>query len=348
MEAMAAFGWRKDRPLAEQLFAEAYRFDFFQAVHLLERLLPRAVRVGEGSGVRPEPVRFRSSLMAAFPASEIDRLTLGARPGEPPEMVVNFLGLAGGFGPLPPPLSEHVLARTRRGDTAARDFLDVFNHRLLSLLYRARTKHRPSLTRGTPGDSNFALYLYALFGMALPQLRGRMPLPDRALLHYAGILAQAPRSLHGLERLLADYFGVPVKSRPLEGRWLAIDPGEQTRIGMGGRNQQLGRSAVLGRRAWDQQAGIGLSLGPLGLRQFLEFLPGGNAHRRLQALVGFYAENALEPEYRLLLKPEEVPPTRLGRARGARLGWTSFLVTRKPAAPSEVPLRPGVALLGGA
>jgi type VI secretion system protein ImpH len=348
MEAMAAFGWRKDRPLAEQLFAEAYRFDFFQAVHLLERLLPGTMRVGEGSGVRPEPVRFRSSLMAGFPASEIDRLRLGARPGEPPEMTVNFLGLAGGFGPLPPPLSEHVLARARRGDTAARDFLDIFNHRLLSLLYRARAQHRPALARGTPDASNLALYFYALFGMALPELRGRLPLPDRALLHYAGILAQAPRSLHGLERVLADYFGVPVRGRPLQGRWLAIDPGEQTRIGRAGRNHALGRGAVLGRRAWDQQAGILLTLGPLTLAQFRAFLPTGNAHRRLQSLVGFYAETALEPEYRLELSPAEVPPTRLGRSGGAELGWTSFLVSRKRTRPGEVRLRPGVALAGGA
>ncbi|HXZ03011.1 MAG TPA: type VI secretion system baseplate subunit TssG [Stellaceae bacterium] len=343
---MAAFGWRTDRPVAEQLFAEPYRFDFFQAVHLLERLLPRATRVGEGSGIRPEPVRFRSSLMAAFPASEIDRLALGARPGDPPEMLVNFMGLAGGFGPLPPPLSEHVLARARRGDTAACDFLDVFNHRLVSLFYRARAKHRPSLARGTPADSNFALYVFALFGLALAELRGRMPVPDRALLHYGGILAQAPRSLHGLERVLADYFGVPVAGASLDGRWLAIDEAERTRIGRNGRNHGLGRGAVLGRHVWDQQAGIRLTLGPLGLARLQEFLPGGSAHRRLHGLASFYAEAPLEPQYRLLLRAEEVPATRLGRRHGARLGWTSFLTTRKRTTPAAVTLRGGVAMLG--
>lgn len=344
---MAAFGWRTDRPVVEQLFAEAWRFDFFQAVHLLERLLPRAERVGETSGVRPEPVRFRSSLMAAFPASEIDRLVLGLRPGEPPEMTVNFMGLAGGFGPLPPPLAEHVLARSRRGDTAARDFLDIFNHRLVSLFYRARARHRLSLARGTPADSNFALYLFALIGLATPELRGRMPFPDRALLHYAGLLSQAPRSLHGLERLLADYFGVPVHGVPLEGRWLAIDESEQTRLGASGRNQRLGGGAVLGRRAWDQQAGLTLILGPLSYQRFRELLPDGKAHRRLQALVGFYAEAPLEPAYRLRLKPEEVPKTRLGRKRGALLGWTSFLTTGPRAKPAEVRLGGGAATAQG-
>jgi type VI secretion system protein ImpH len=344
---MAASGWRTDRAVAEQLFGEPWRFDFFQAVYLLERLLPRAVRVGETSGIRPEPVRFRSSLMAGFPASEIDRLSLGAKPGEAPEMRVNFMGLAGGFGPLPPPLSEHILARTRRGDTAGQDFLDVFNHRLVSLFYRARARHRLSLTRGTPGDSAFALYLFALIGQATGALRGRMPVPDRALLHYAGILAQAPRSLHGLERMLADYFGVPVKGVPLEGRWLAIDPAEQTRIGAGGRNQALGRGAVIGKRAWDQQAGIGLVLGPLGFDRFRQFLPDGNAHKRLQALVAFYGQTPLEPEYRLVLRAEAVPATRLGRKHKAQLGWTSFLTTRPRSRPAELRLAHGVAVLAG-
>ncbi|HZB90322.1 MAG TPA: type VI secretion system baseplate subunit TssG [Stellaceae bacterium] len=344
---MAAFGWRTPRAVAEQLFAEPYRFDFFQAVHLLERLMPRAPRVGETSGLRPEPVHFRSSLMAAFPASEIDRLALGARPGEPPEMTVNFMGLAGGFGPLPPPLSEHVLARARRGDTAGRDFLDIFNHRLVSLFYRARAKHRPSLARGTPDEAPFALYLFALIGLAMPELRRRTAFPDRALLHYAGLLAQRPRSLHGLERVVADYFGVPAKGRSLEGRWLAIDEREQTRLGLSGRNAGLGQGAVLGRRAWDQQAGLRFVLGPLSFVQFGEFLPDGNGHRRLLALIGFYAETPIEPELRLVLRRDEIPGSRLGRQHGAKLGWTSFLTTRAATAHAEVALRPGVAQPSG-
>jgi len=79
----------------------------------------------------------------------------------------------------------------------------------------------------------------------------------------------------------------------------------------------------------------------------VQFLPTGNGHRRLHSLVAFYAESALEPEYRLLLRPEEVPATRLGPKRGARLGWTSFLTTRKRARPGEVRLHSGVAMLGG-
>jgi len=345
---MATFGWRTDRSLVEQLFAEPYRFDFFQAVNLLERLMPEAAEVGESAPRAREAVRFRASLMAAFPASEIDRLEVTA-PGEAPVMTVNFLGLAGGFGPLPPPLGEQVLARTRSGDTAARDFLDLFNHRLIALMYRLRARRRPSFVRGAPDDSVFAFCLRALFGQATPNLRDRLArqakgakpaLADRSLLHYAGLLAQAPRSLHGLERVLADYFGVAVKGAALQGRWLRIDPAEETRLGSA--NNRLGGGAALGCRAWDQQAGLHLALGPMTLARLRDFLPGAPAYAPLNALVAFYLETPVEPDYGLLLEAEEVPGTRLGREHRACLGWTSFLTTTKRRTPGIIRLRPGV------
>ena len=45
---MATYGWGTQHAVADWLFAEAYRFDFYQAVALLERLYPERVPVGEG------------------------------------------------------------------------------------------------------------------------------------------------------------------------------------------------------------------------------------------------------------------------------------------------------------
>ena len=44
---------------------------------------------------------------------------------------------------------------------ALRDFLDLFNHRLVSLLYRARKKYRPALDPGAPGRGRIATVLLA-------------------------------------------------------------------------------------------------------------------------------------------------------------------------------------------
>jgi type VI secretion system protein ImpH len=262
-----------------------------------------------------------------FPASEIDLLSR-PKDGEPPTLVVNFLGLAGVLGPLPLPVTELVLEREWQHDTALRDFLDLFNHRLVSILARARKRYRPALTWKPPDQGPFARCGFAFLGLGTAGLAGRMAVPDRSLLQYAGLLVQQPRSQIGLEILLAHYFEVPVAVHPFAGRWLTLDAEEQTALGRSGRNQILGGvngSAVLGARIWDQESGFELRLGPLHLHQFLAFLPIGRAFGALVDLVRFYAGNGLDVTVRLTLRAGEVPPCRLGW--GPRLGWSSWLKT---------------------
>lgn len=334
---MATPGWRSARSVIEQLAAEAHRFDALQAISLIERMLPDARSVGDGSNPLHEAVRFRSSLTTAFPASDLTAATPPG-PGDPRwELLVNFLGLAGGFGPLPAPFTEAIVQQVRNGDPATRDFLDILNHRLVSLLYRARRMHRPALHRGTPDEGPLARHLYSLIGLGTAGLRGRMAVPDRVLLKHAGVLAQQPRTLHGLECLLGDHFGVPVRAVPLQGRWLALDDSQVTRLGR--RNAVLGDGAVLGRRVWDQQAAVTLELGPLGLEAFRGFLPGGHAARSLHDLARFYLGPGTDVAVRLRLRADRVPGTRLVGANRLHL--------RSPRALADRPRVAGVRL-GGA
>ena len=99
------------------------------------------------------------------------------------------------------------------GNSALRDFLDIFNQRLILLLYRVHEMHHPELTAGSPDEALTANHLYAFFGLGRDPdsaARSRLWVPDRALLHYSGLLAHRPHSASGLERLLADYFQVDV------------------------------------------------------------------------------------------------------------------------------------------
>lgn len=338
---MAGSGWRKDRALIEQLYAESYRFDFFQAVRLLESLADaRSSELGEGAYAEREAVNFRSSLSAVFPASELDQLAPGDVAAAPPEMTVNFFGLGGAFGPMPRPFSERVLTQARRRDTAARDFLDIFNHRLVSLFYRVRRRHRAALSRGGPERSELTQPLLALLGLGTTGLQGRLDgLPDRALLQFAGLLALAPRSLHALERAVAAHFSVQVKGEPLTGRWVALGDGQQTRLGASGQNSRLGDGFVLGERYWDQAGAIRLTLGPLDFERFQSFLPIGDAHRPLRALIGFASDEQVDCDLILVLMAAEIPKLRLSAVDGARLGWTSWLCTRPPERDASVTLR---------
>jgi type VI secretion system protein ImpH len=57
----------------------------------------------------------------------------------------------------------------------------------------------------------------------------------------------------------------------------------------------------------------------------VDFLPGGEAHRRIRALTEFYAGGEYDMELQLVLKRDEVPPCELNAAEGPRLGWTSWV-----------------------
>ncbi len=327
---MAAHGWGTDRPLDKVLFEEGHRFDFYQAVRLLEMLHPDTIPVGEGSEPEKEAVRFKSRVALAFPATDVSELIPLSRSGGPAEMTVNFMGLAGCTGPLPMPYTELILERVWNKDATLRDFLDIFNHRLVSLLYRVRKAHRLGFAITSPDKSNFATYLFCLIGLGTKGLLGRMRVKDRSLLFYATFLTQQPHSMIALERLLSHYFKATIKGVPLCGQWRHLEEDQITYIGSSGQNRMLGHSAVLGTRIWDQQGKFQIRVGPLALREFLDFLPIGTGFIPLCELIRFYVGDELEFEIRLHLKDEEIPESRLGVPGGPRLGWTSWLKTGKP------------------
>ena len=323
---MAGQGWGTDDSVVEKdLFQGARRFDFFQAVRLLEMLRQGAPRPGEGSEPDEEPVRLRASMDMSFAPSEVLALSRGEGQEckRPPVLTVSVPGLAGARGPLPLPVSQWVRDRERRGDTGPRDFLDLFHHRLLALRYRARMARRLALEPRPPEKHMVASWLFALMGLGTAGLRGQGVLSERVLLRYAGALARRPRSMATLEAVLRDYFGVEVKGRSFEGAWLPLDEVQRTRLGRTGRNQRLGE-AVLGRRVWDWQARFRLTLGPLSRKQFESFLPGERGLAELAELVRFMVGPAQDFHLELVVEPPEVPTARLGQAR---LGWSSWLPT---------------------
>ena len=333
---MAGHGWGTSGSVARLLFAEGWRFELHQAVRLLERMAREAVPVGEGTEPEREAVRFTSRVGFDFPASEVHEVALPTVSGEPARMTVNVLGLAGALGPLPAPFSELLLERLSAKDPAFRDFLDIFNHRLVSLLHRAKKRVRPGLSWDRPDGEGFSRAAFALMGLGTEGARGRLEVEDRALLQYTGLLARRGRSAVGLEVMLADYFGVGVRCRQFAGRWLVLDEEQRTALGASegtGRHHALsglGTGAVLGARVWDQSAGFELTLGPLALGPFLDFLPVGRGFRSLVQLVRFAVGDGLDFTVRLELDAPQVPPCRLGC--GPRLGWSSWLTTRPLAA----------------
>ena len=326
--------------VAAELFRAPQHFDFFQAVRVLQAMRPAAAPAGDGGEPAAEPVRFRSQVALAFPPADV--VSVDPEERGPPAMTVAFMGLAGVEGPMPRAFTEEVMHAARAGDTSARDFLDVFNHRLVGLMYRARARHHPGLELNPAERSWLARYLFALMGLGTPGLAGAadagLQVPLRTLLGHAALLSTETRSAAGLERILSSHFGLEARVVPFTGGWVRLEEEDVTRIGATGRNRTLGRDVVLGGRVWDAQGAFAVRVGPLGLGDFVRLLPGGGAFGALCSLARFYAGMDVEFTVSLVLKAAEVPPSRLGTKAGARLGWTSWLRTR-PFGPADAEVR---------
>lgn len=315
-------------PLAAELAYDPCSFEFFQAVSLLQRLFPERRPVGEFSAPEDEVAQFRVNPRLGFPASEIQELDL--REDAPAEMMVNFMGLTGPMGVLPHPYSELILDRLRAKDSGLAAFFDLFNHRAISLLYRAWERSRFPVTFGSTKRDRFSQYLLDLLGLGTAGLRDRQAIEDEALTHYLSLVAMHSRSAIALEQMLEDYFQVPVAVEQFTGAWIPLDrPIQCSMDEEESASCQLGQGAVVGDAAWDHQGRVRLRMGPLSLERYNEFLPGGSACAALQAMVRFYTNGALDAEAQLVLERSQVPPVQLDfdSDQPSRLGWVSWART---------------------
>jgi type VI secretion system protein ImpH len=310
----------------QQLFTEGYRFDFFQAVRLLERLDPSREPVG-GDGPPPrEVVRFRTRVSLEFPASQIHEIR--ESPEGMPEMTVAFFGMTGPLGLLPQPYTELLIDRTRHQDRALWEFLDLFHHRLISLFYRAWEKYRFPIAYERSRRDPFTEYLFDLIGMGTRGLAGRLRVPDQGLLLYAGLIAQKPHSAAAIASILRHQFAAPARVEQFCFQWLPLEPEYRARLGES--NSALGRSLVVGERIRNAQSKFRVRLGPLTLQRFLAFLPNGDSFSALGDLTRFLAGSEYDFDVQLVLAASQVPRCILSSNPEAPplLGWTTWMTTR--------------------
>ncbi|MGH9433174.1 MAG: type VI secretion system baseplate subunit TssG [Terriglobia bacterium] len=318
-------------------------FEFFQAVRLLEHLRGDRQPVGLFADPGQEVVRFQVNSSLAFPPSQIRNIRWPE--GRSPRMSVNFMGLTGPMGVLPYCFSELVIERSRAKDTSLQEFLDIFNHRIISFFYRAWEKYRfpVAYQRGHHRDQ-FSHHLLDLMGLGTEGLQDRQRLLDDSLVYYCGLLAAQSRSAAALEQVLSDYFEVPVEIDQFAGAWYRLDPDSQCDLDEAAfsTSGQLGVGTVVGDEIWDQQSRVRIKLGPLGLHQYQDFLPEGTAFEPLRALVRFFSNDEFEFEVQLILKKDEVPPCELeaGGDAAPRLGWVTWMKSKPlDADPGETVLK---------
>jgi type VI secretion system protein ImpH len=311
--------------LLERFSTDANRFDFFQAVRLVECAYPGLPRVGSSLRPREDAVRFgQEPELIFFPTTLRHFKAMGETA---PKLVVNFFGLLGPNGPMPTHLTEYVRDRARNaGDPTFARFLDVFHHRMASLFYRAWAVAQPVVSLDRDNGDRFSAYVGTAFGLGEPALRNRDTVPDFAKLHFAGLLAGGTRHAAGLRLVLARFFGLPVDLLENVGHWMTLPATSTSRLGARDESARLGVGTMLGARVFDRQHKFRVVLGPLSMRDYQRFLPGGASLARLADWVRLYVRDPLDWDVNLQLRQSDVPRLSLGRHQ--RLGYTTWLHAR--------------------
>lgn len=309
--------------LDDRLENDARKFEFFQAVRLLQTATTeqvesgkRRVPVGHNGPLDRECVRFSAAQTLAFAGSELSSY---ARPKEEQSarrMKVNFMGLTGASGVLPMHYTEWVIDELRRDNSALGDFLDLFNHRLISLFYRAWEKYRRHIQLESNVDltdphDDFSNVVASLIGLATPATRNRMAIPDSCLLFMAGHLSQRPANAVSLQCMVSEYLGAASNVIQFQGGWLQLEPEIQTRLSSTSPNPgiaaRLGQGAVVGEKVWDVQSRFRIRVGPLNYAAFEELMPDQAKLLAVSQLVRTYVGPELDFDVQLVLEADEVP-----------------------------------------
>lgn len=304
----------------EQLAATVPGLGFFPLVSLLERLTAGAPRVGETGPASEELLHFRHDPSFAFSTSDVSSVTARRKPRPVLEVVTTFLGLTGSVTPLPPHLAEEILWE-EPGHSPRRDFLDLFHHRALSLLYRVQARYGLTHEHARDELDRWSRRVLALTGLDVYSRPPATSLPTWRLLRLAPLLARRSRTARMLEVALEDVLeeelqGARVSVRQfVESRARLPDP-ELTRLGQP--TATLGRTALLGHQLIARAGKFTLCIAPLSRDVYPRFLPEGDLAPVVRAVVELVLRDPLDFELELGLA--EATPFALSVRGTARLG----------------------------
>jgi type VI secretion system protein ImpH len=297
------------------LLADGPSWSFVRAVAEAEAAAPGSAPIGTAASPAREAVRLRPALSSAFPTSDVALIErLPQVEGEPARLRIetSFMGAYGQASPLPGYFTEALHADEA---AAARDFIDIFNHRILSIAYRVLTKYRIERSQGH--DARMRAITGALPDQPAPTLPGELD-----MLAIAGLLAQQPRSASALATALGYWLGgVPVAIEQCAAVWSPLPPERQGIMGQA--NCRIGSDCLAGERILSRTTAFRVHVGPVGADAFRRFLPGGDGMAAVTALVTEFNSDHLDWDVEVRLAPDAMPPASLGES--ARLGWDARL-----------------------
>ncbi|CAN5332404.1 type VI secretion system baseplate subunit TssG [soil metagenome] len=307
--------------LWKEVAAAPHAQDFYTLVRRIEQLHRKAPRLGMSLRPSEDAVRFGQDAEQDFAPAPIQsfRYLDKAQPNrDVPRIGVRFFGLFGPNGALPFHLTEHARDRERNhNDPTFARFVDLFQHRLISLFYRAWAQAQPSVDLDRHAQSRFGEFVDALAGLA--------PVHDSIKVNakraHVALLARNVKHAEGIVDILQTELQSPVELIRHVGHWMPIHLDDRSRLGEPGPG--LGLGVVIGDAVWDRQFKFRLRIGPVREARYEALLPRGRDARLVRDWVRQCVGLDLEWDLQVVLDRRDVKGVSLGEPRG--LGHHAWL-----------------------
>lgn len=303
----------------ERLQAMPWRYGFLT---LLRRIGadPQIDLIGTAQRPRAEPFRLGQQPSLVFAPREI--ASVGQNDGRLKVRLFG-LGMLGPNGPLPIHVTEIARDREESGrDATLVDFLDLFHHRYLTLLYRTWASAQATVGLDRPDNERFSFYVASLTGLDIGEIDHR-PLPIHARLAASAHLVREARNPDGLRATLERYFDVPVTIEEYVFHWIDLDQADCCHLGESGSSARMGQDAMPGTRVPDRQNKFRIVIGPLHLDPYLRLTPQGADLPKLIEWVRAFVGHEFCWELELRILAHSAAPAVMGGSQ--RLGWSGWL-----------------------
>ncbi|MDF7669691.1 type VI secretion system baseplate subunit TssG [Orbaceae bacterium ESL0721] len=313
----------KNNTLMQQLAETLPKVNFYRFCQLLEQINGDEPSIGRHESPTSDPIRFAPSVEMSFPAGELKNIEHSPYSNRPATVRTRFLGLYGVDSALPLSLINNIICREENYQ-AMTDFLDIFNHRIITQFYRIWLKYHYPASFLSGGRDSISKCLLGLTGLGIKGASEQIGTPSSRFLALLGLITQKTRpagGIVGLIRLLVDDADVSVSEfYPI---WQTVDT--PSKLGRGEQNRIDG-SAVLGSRFRESSQTIHIKITPKYREQVADLLPDGQLHRDIFSLLRAYLGYRVDAKLTLYIARQFLPRTALTH-HNSRLGQTaSFTV----------------------
>ncbi|MDN7592084.1 type VI secretion system baseplate subunit TssG [Burkholderia seminalis] len=293
-------------------------FELMRRVEMLER-----ERSGAARRVRRSPAWLRIEQLAdmRFASTEVDQVKIDLprliEVDEHPcvSVIQRHFGLFAPYGPLPLHVTEHAMQELRFERNAAFErFLNVACGDLAWLHYIAWSSMHPVL--GYERARNpFVERVTAMANASEPSRRNvTMDHAKACRCAFPGIYCAPRRSLADLQRVLARYFGVPLRVAPRFGRWIPVSCAPR-----GGRRVGAWR---LGARIWDVQHSMEIVIGPIEADEFYRWQRRSAAVMAVFTVVTDFVDGRIDPVIKVQVRTRPELAGKVGRMRIGVDAWS--------------------------